>query len=568
MTLPKRFPDSFLDRLRSEADVVDVVGRAVTLKKAGKEFMGLCPFHAEKSPSFTVSPVKQFYHCFGCGAHGDALGFLSEYHGYTFVEAVEVLAGELGIPVPRSEEPSREQRTRDTRNADVLAVLARAKTLFYQNLRGHPQAVDYLKSRGLLKETVTKFGLGYAHVDDVRSQLHDVSFDVLLEASLLTTSGDTGEIYDKFRRRIMFPIQNEKGDVIGFGGRVLNDSEQPKYLNSAESAVFQKGDELYGLNFAKQEIRRSRVALVFEGYMDVIMLHQAGDTRAVAGLGTSLTERQLARLFKYCDTVVFCFDGDKAGRAAANRAVRTTLAVIPDGKSAKFLTLPPEHDPDSFVRAHGIEHWKALVEEGSTPLSVKILRMLTEKFDMDLPESQVAVAKEATELLAGIGKARTFSAALKAHLERKLGFALSDVAVRSSGSSERPKRVASRSAVEPIGPQRGRSAFYENFALLCALAPAKAEALPEELIDDFARLIAGWMAFAPSRNVDEMRRLNKETRPPALRDCLDRALAALGERVTQLSPDAILAEGDAVLAAIMRDAERQSRAAQVASLFK
>lgn len=564
-----RFSKSFLDELRQRVDVVEVVGRYVQLKKAGKDFTALCPFHEEKSPSFTVSATKQFYHCFGCGAHGDGLNFLVEYAGTPFVEAVEDLARHVGLPLPPKEALSPEAVKREERNADLLALLARAKDVFRGNLRVHKHAVDYMKSRGLQKDAVAQFGLGYAHYDDITKGLADAPTDLLVDAGLLIRNDDSGELYDRFRRRIMYPIHNERGAIIGFGGRVLSDDDSPKYMNSPETPVFQKGEELFGLYFAKQEIRRTRTALAFEGYMDVIMLHQHGDRRAVGVLGTSLTERQVARLFRLGDQVIFCFDGDKAGRNAADRAARIVLTAIEDGKTAKFLTLPDDHDPDSYVREHGIEQWMSVVETNSIPLSAKIVRMLTEERDLSLPEVKVTVAKEAVELLATVKKAPIFAGALKSNIEHLLGMGL-DGKPMALGRTRKEVRHAvpvNRSGDVPaLRPKADRAQFYQNYALLCGLDMKASEAVPEELIDDFALLISGWFAFAPE-DIEARFTLNDSNKFPVLQSVIGSALYGIKERFVLLPKEALDKEVAAVLAAIVRESKRQDAVARTSALF-
>src|SRR6185503_7559289 len=341
-------PSDFIQTLLSRVDIVDVVDRSVPLKKAGANYQACCPFHSEKTPSFTVSPTKQFYHCFGCGAHGTAIGFLMEYGGKSFPEAVEQLARDAGLTVPRVE--SADERDRREQSGDLAETLQTAARHYRARLKESPEAIAYLKRRGLTGQVAAHFGIGYA--PDAWQGLATAFPDYenpALEAAGLVVRGDGGKRYDRFRDRVMFPIHDTRGRVIGFGGRVL-DSGEPKYLNSPETAVFSKGRELYGLYLARNAICDAGRVLVVEGYMDVVALAQHGIEYAVATLGTSTTPVHAQKLFRLADLVVFCFDGDNAGRKAAWRALENTLPVLTDGKEARFLFLPDGDDPDDFVR--------------------------------------------------------------------------------------------------------------------------------------------------------------------------------------------------------------------------
>ncbi|MHB0776380.1 DNA primase [Halomonas sp. WWR20] len=357
-----QIPQRFIDDLLSRVDVVEVVGERVQLKKAGRNHAGLCPFHQEKSPSFTVSQDKQFYHCFGCGAHGNALRFLMEYDNLRFPEAVEALASRLGMDVPREgDEDPHERARRQARDkareegGNLLELAAR----FFRERLAMPEAAsarDYLERRGLSREVLKDFGVGYApdSWDALRHYLdgHGVSEAVQIEYGLLVHREDSGRCYDRFRDRVMFPIRDWKGRVIAFGGRVLGDAK-PKYLNSPETPVFHKGRELYGLFEARQASRQLERLVIVEGYMDVVALAQFGIRNAVATLGTSTSEEHLQRLFRLVGEVVFCFDGDNAGRQAARRALETVLPLMIDGRQARFLFLPEGEDPDTLVRREG-----------------------------------------------------------------------------------------------------------------------------------------------------------------------------------------------------------------------
>jgi DNA primase len=354
-----RIPKSFIDELVARADIVEVVGARVTLKRAGSNYKGLCPFHGEKTPSFTVSPSKGFYHCFGCSAHGTAIGFLMAYDNLEFPEAVEALAEMMGLEVPR-ENIGVPERKDD--NEELYALLREADQIYRAALRGSDKAIAYLKKRGVDGPTAGRFGIGYAPDawDTVMRQLgtSDARIAKLMQAGLLSAN-DSGRRYDRFRDRIMFPIRNARGLVIGFGGRVL-ESGEPKYLNSPETPVFRKGHELYGLYEARQNPGRPKQIIVVEGYLDVASLVQFGVEYAVATLGTAMTAENLRRLSRLTDRIVFCFDGDTAGRAAASRAMETALPFGGGNVDIRFLLLPEKDDPDTFVRSQGAEAFRAL----------------------------------------------------------------------------------------------------------------------------------------------------------------------------------------------------------------
>jgi DNA primase len=404
-------PAAFLQDLISRVDIVDVVGRHVQLKKGGANLTGLCPFHAEKSPSFTVSPTKQFYHCFGCGASGDAIRFLTEYSGMTFVDAVKDLAQQVGMAVPEEENSPAEREqaaAQKQRRATLTEVLAKAAEGYRKQLKASPRAVDYLKGRGLSGEVAAQFGLGYAP-DGWRSlaSVFPSYDDPLLEESGMVIAkdaegdapageGEQRKRYDRFRDRIMFPIRSVQGDVIGFGGRVL-DRGEPKYLNSPETPVFSKGRELYGLFEGRAALRQRGYALVVEGYMDVVALAQAGFGNAVATLGTACTPDHLQKLFRFTDSVVFSFDGDAAGRRAARRALEASLPHASDTRTIRFLFLPAEHDPDSYVREHGAPAFEACVAQ-AVPLSRQLVEAASDGCDLTSAEGRAHMLANARPL--------------------------------------------------------------------------------------------------------------------------------------------------------------------------
>ena len=394
-------PQSFIQELLARADVVEIVGRYVQLKKGGANFMGLCPFHSEKSPSFSVSPTKQFYHCFGCGKNGNAISFLMEHAGMNFVEAVKDLAQQYGMQVPE-EETSPEERARAAQQREKQAtlndVLEKAGEAYRKHLKNSPRAIDYLKGRGLSGAIAKQFGLGYAPEGwrSLASVFPNYDDPLLVESGLVIINDDEDKRYDRFRDRVMFPIRNVKGECIGFGGRVLGD-EKPKYLNSPETPVFSKGRELYGLFEARNALREHGYVLVTEGYMDVVALAQLGFPNAVATLGTACTPDHVQKLFRFTDSVVFSFDGDEAGRRAARKALDGALPYATDVRSVKFLFLPPEHDPDSYIREFGQEAFAKYVSE-ATPLSRFLLEAAKEGCDLATAEGRAHMAANARPL--------------------------------------------------------------------------------------------------------------------------------------------------------------------------
>ena len=400
-------PQTFIQELLSRADVVDIVGRYVQLKKGGANFMGLCPFHGEKSPSFSVSPTKQFYHCFGCGKNGNAIGFLMDHAGMSFVEAVKDLAQQYGMQVPEEEGTPQdraraaEQRQKQTTLNDVLE---KAGDAYRKHLKDSPRAVDYFKGRGVSGDVAKQFGLGYAPEGwrSLASTFPHYDDPLLVESGLVilnaanAESADDEKRYDRFRDRVMFPIRNVKGECIGFGGRVLGD-DKPKYLNSPETPVFSKGRELYGLFEARSSLREMGYALVTEGYMDVVALAQLGFPNAVATLGTACTNDHVQKLFRFTDSVVFSFDGDAAGRRAARKALDAALPFASDVRSVKFLFLPAEHDPDSFIRENGKDAFLRYVNE-AVPLSRFLIDAARDGCDMGSIEGRSLLASNAKPL--------------------------------------------------------------------------------------------------------------------------------------------------------------------------
>ncbi|MDO8420209.1 MAG: DNA primase [Rubrivivax sp.] len=444
-------PAGFVQELLSRVDIVDVVGRHVDLKRSGANLMGLCPFHAEKSPSFSVSPVKQFYHCFGCGASGDAIRFLTEHLGLSFVEAVRDLAQGAGLAVPEDQASPEERERRDTlrqRRLSATAVLTRAADFYRSQLRAHPRAIDYLKRRGLTGQVAARFGLGFAPPGwrTLAGVFPDYDDPALEEAGLVRQrepeedghpgAGDKADTdrgrYDWFRDRIMFPIRGVAGEVIGFGGRVLDDSK-PKYINSPETPVFSKGRELYGLFEARQALRDKGYALVVEGYMDVVALAQAGYTNAVATLGTACTAEHVVKLFRFTDVVVFSFDGDAAGRRAAARALEAALPHATDLRTVRFLFLPPEHDPDSYVRELGAAAFETQVA-AAVPLSRQLVEQAAEGADLATAEGRSRMLAQARPLWSALPDG-ALKRQLLPDLARRAQLELTDLAALWGGAA-------------------------------------------------------------------------------------------------------------------------------------
>ena len=391
-------PQAFLDDLLDRLDIVEVIDRRVKLKKTGKNYSARCPFHDEKTPSFSVNPDKQFYYCFGCGAGGNALGFLMDYENVDFPQAVESLASLAGLQVPREPAPGGPGRAaQEQGNKPLYALLEEVANYYKQQLRSHPQAkraVEYLKGRGLTGEIAKQFDLGFAPPgwDNLLKTLgeDEAQGKLLMQAGMLVEN-DSKRIYDRFRDRVVFPIRDPRGRVIAFGGRVLGD-DKPKYLNSPETAIFQKGRELYGLYQAKQANRKLERILVVEGYMDVIALAQHGISYATATLGTATSKAHLERIYRLCPEVVFCFDGDEAGRKAAFRALEAALPCMEDGRQARFLFLPEGQDPDDAVRAGGAEHFQKLLA-GATPLETFLFESMARGLDTSNLDGRARLSK-------------------------------------------------------------------------------------------------------------------------------------------------------------------------------
>jgi len=417
-------PQSFIQDLLNRVDIVDLIESYVPLKRAGSNYAARCPFHSEKSPSFTVSPTKQFYHCFGCGAHGTAISFLMEYQGMGFVDAVKELAGRAGMTVPE-QAPDPRQKEKAEAAEDLTEVMLKAAQYYKAQLKTSERAVAYLKGRGLSGEIAARYGLGYAPDgwQNLESVFADYQSKSLSEAGLVIVN-EQGRRYDRFRDRIMFPIHNQRGVIIGFGGRIIDQGE-PKYLNSPETPLFEKGRELYGLFQARTAIRDAEKVIVVEGYMDVVALAQYGIGYAVATLGTATTPWQVQKLLRQSDDVIYCFDGDEAGRRAAWRALENSLAQLQDGKQVRFLFLPAEDDPDSFVRSHGKEAFELLLQQAQ-PLSEFLLQQLASRVDMRTAEGRAKFLQDAKPLVKQVA-APMLSLVLRKQVAELAGVAQSEL---------------------------------------------------------------------------------------------------------------------------------------------
>jgi DNA primase len=475
-------PDSFKQELLHRVDIVDVIERYVPLKKGGSNYLACCPFHSEKTPSFTVSPSKQFYHCFGCGVHGNAISFLMEYQGLGYVDAVKDLAESVGMKMPAFEPTGRKSGQKSESGADLYAIMEQACDFYREQLKTSPRAIDYLKRRGLTGKIAARFGIGYAPDgwQNLERVFPDYSDKALKDAGLVIDA-EGGRRYDRFRDRIMFPILNQRGSVIAFGGRVVDEGE-PKYLNSPETALFEKGRELYGLPQARPAIRAAGRVIVVEGYMDVVALAQHGIEYTVATLGTATSPIHVQKLLRQTDEVVFCFDGDAAGRKAAWHALEVCLPYLADNKTVRFLFLPAEHDPDSFVREAGNEALEKRLSEAG-PLSGFLLEELRGRVDASTAEGRSRLAYEAKPLLQKLSAPALRLQLLKA-LADAAGMSQEDAArimeirfARPYDSRPSPAQGAERAAQLP---QRRR----EHKLLQCLLAkPALAGELPEAMLD-------------------------------------------------------------------------------------
>lgn len=495
-----RIPSEFIQQLLARTDLADLIGRYVPLKKAGTEFKACCPFHNEKTPSFTVSPRKGFYHCFGCGAHGTAITFLMDYNRYSFPDAVEELAKQTGLEVPRvggSVAPRQE--------LDPLYECMETACQFYQKeLTRSKPAQAYARERGLSDEIREEYRIGYAPpgFENLRSKLPArFSREVLLKVGLL--SEKENRVYDKFRHRLMFPIRDSRGRVLGFGGRVIDPEDKPKYMNSPETPLFHKGRVLYGVHELQQRRGKVHDLILTEGYMDVVSLAQAGVRNVLATLGTATTEDHIRQMGRFCQKFVFCFDGDSAGRTAGWRALENVLPILRGDNKVRFAHLPEGEDPDSYIRANGVSAWEEFIE-GATPLEEYFFSHLQEDLDMDLAEGKAALVGKAWPLLSQI-KASVFRNLLTKKLSAITGLKEDQLRLESAG----PGRTE---ALHPRPTPSGRRTKIQKMIRLLLEYPGLARLVssPDELR---AILEPGFRLFAA---VVELAKKNPEITPPGI----------------------------------------------------
>ena len=550
------FAPDFLDEIRQRVGLAEVIGRRVKLQKRGREHSGLCPFHSEKTPSFTINGDKGFYHCFGCGAHGDVIGFVMRAEGLSFPEAVEKLAGEAGLQVPRG---STEDRAAERRRADLLEVLEAVTAWFEAQLRGPDgrTAQAYLETRGIAPAAAAAFRLGFApdRRGVLRRALHAKGMDdtQLIDCGVIKASEAGGEPRDYFFDRLIFPITDRRGRVIAFGGRALGES-RAKYLNSPETALFHKGRVLYNLARARQAAHETGEVIVAEGYMDVIALGQAGLPAAVAPLGTAITEEQIAELWRLAPEPVLCLDGDAAGRRAAHRAAARALTLLTPGKSLRFAALPEGEDPDSLIRAQGVKAMRAILE-GARPLSAVLWDSATEGRGFETPERRAGLAKDLRELAQGIGN-QDVREAYQAEFRRQLGAAFATPPARRDGRHGR--RPAGRGAAAPGlpgGPGVRRppeqlrhrqeqillATALNHPALLAENAEALAALdLTSKALDRLKKALIDLVSRAPDLDTAALKRhLSEQGFTPILDDLLSRKVYGMGPSAR---PDAPLVD--------------------------
>ncbi len=553
-------PQSFIDDLTARLDIVDVVGKRIQLKRAGANLSACCPFHDERSPSFTVSPTKQFYHCFGCGAHGTAIRFVMEYENLGFVEAVESLAASLGLEVP-SERGAGPNPGRS--RSEALRPLLDAASAFYrQKLKDTPRAVEYLKGRGLTGQVAKRFGLGYAPEgwDALSTVFPDYRGNADLIEAGLVVAGEAGKRHDRFRDRIMFPITDGAGRMIGFGGRIL-DRGEPKYLNSPETPLFNKGRELFGLWPAKDAMKRDNRAIVVEGYMDVVALAQHGVGNAVATLGTSTTPTHVQKLLRMVDEIVFCFDGDAAGRKAAWRALENSLGVLRDDARLKFLFLPDGEDPDTFVRAVGAEGFADALSR-SLSLAEFMVRELTAQAEGDAVEAAAQIVHRAEPLLRQV-QAPALALLLRKRIADAAGLSSGEVdglVGQSASRNERP-RAPSLKQRQPAGSLAALllSRILRAPALTQRIDPLRAAALGDEPAARALLAVIEICAGQPDISVESLAGQLRDTpHAPACREAA---------RLTRDLPEDVDLDQEVVeLAGRLPDGRREPDATDLAAL--
>ncbi|WP_163650387.1 DNA primase [Modicisalibacter sp. 'Wilcox'] len=574
-------PQRFLDDLLARVDIVDVVGERVQLKKAGRNHAGLCPFHQEKSPSFTVSQDKQFYHCFGCGAHGNALRFLMEYDNLRFPEAVEQLASRLGLEVPREGQDDPRAQARERQRREGVNLLELATRFFRERLTMSEGRAgrEYLERRGLSPDVLRDFAIGYAPDgwEALRRHLHDQGINdaVQVEYGLLVQREDSGRVYDRFRDRVMFPIRDWKGRTLGFGGRVLGDAK-PKYLNSPETPVFHKGRELYGLHEARQANRRLERLLVVEGYMDVVALAQFDIRNACATLGTSVTEEHVQRLFRLVGEVVFCFDGDAAGRQAARRALEAVLPQMIDGRQVRFLFLPDGEDPDSLVRREGTQAFRDRIT-CAMPLSEFLFEQAAEGRDLQRIEERERFASTVLAALKRLPEG-VLKSLLLGELSKRTGIEqarftalMADAPAGAAEAAGEPAEPATgpMAPVSQPGPRlAGALSMLDRVLQLLVHEPTLVERLPDEL--DWCTEGDGDGALC--REVIELLRAGRYRSPQVLLAHFHgtregQHLEALARRELLIPRSARATEIDGLVAHFRRRRSRQTPESEYAALL-
>ncbi|HVU82809.1 MAG TPA: DNA primase [Rhodanobacteraceae bacterium] len=546
--MPGLIPERFIDELLARVDIVDVVQPRVPLKRAGREWTACCPFHDERTPSFYVSPAKQFYHCFGCGAHGSAVRFLMEYERLEFPDAVEELAQSVGLTVPHE---GGDRRPRED-HTDLYALLDAAAAFYQRALPESAAAKAYCRKRGLDNDTIERFRIGWAPGgwDAVKRALGTSDARVrMLEQAGMLSSGDGGKRYDRFRERLMFPILDRRGRVIAFGGRVL-EGDGPKYLNSPETPLFHKGRELFALWQVRQANTKLERLIVVEGYMDVVSLHQAGVTQAVATLGTATTNEHAELLFRAAPDVFFCFDGDRAGRSAAWRALESVLPRMRDGRQAFFLFLPEGEDPDTLVRKEGREGFEARLKN-ATPLSEYFYAYLSHDVNVATLDGRARLAEHAKPLLAKLPDG-AFRDLMFAELEKRTGVQTAPVsnampARKSTPPANTPKRTLVRSAIAML---LANPALAQEVKLPYAFAGLDKPGIPllAELLDflqerpgiNTAMLLEHFAGREESAALQKLALTEFPGEPEALRTEFTDALNKLAEQTTQQRLDALI----------------------------
>lgn len=549
--MPGAIPKSFIEELLSRTNIVEVVQGRVSLKKAGKDFQGLCPFHDEKTPSFTVSPAKNMFYCFGCGAGGDAIKFVQQFEGASFTEAVESLAASLGMEVPRQKSSSPERDLRPLHEA-----MQAAESYYRAQLKATSAPIDYLKGRGLTGASAQEFGLGFA--PDAWDGLHremtsgaqPISAKTLLEAGLISRN-EKGREYDRFRRRIMFPVRDTKGRVIAFGGRLLGDGQGPKYLNSPETPIFRKSQELYGLFEARRSTRQLQTLILVEGYMDVIALAQAGVRNVVATLGTATGEAHYRKLYNYADEVICCFDGDQAGLRAAWKALESALGCLSAGRRLKFVPLPEGEDPDSLVRREGAEGFRRRLAK-ATPAVEHLFNGLKQGLDLAAGDDRARFVDLAMPYIERIPESGALRRMMLSELKALTGFE------GAPGGAAAVKPGGRPPAKPGGGPSRG---LCEKLLSLLLKSPQLAAPLPPETVDALVEMQEGKLFrevlryAAETDGLDSAHLLGRWSGQPGHAE-----LVALHQRPAMLDADGMALEFNECVERLLASAQRRRRA--------